>query len=337
MAEPSSRKLKKLLFRLAHIGLGLATHVPKYGQKVVRGTGGTDSARYCYSVWMRHVVKAHEAGVWNAPRCVAELGPGDSLGIGLAALLTGVERYLAFDVVQHASNRRNLEVFDQLVELVRARADIPDEEEFPVVKPYLDEYDFPAEVFTDDQINRSIAPERLVRIRQAIESLGMGENDRDDSPIRYVVPWADVKNLRIDDNAVQKRHIDMIYSQAVLEHVDELDQAYAAMKNWLHKDGFISHQIDFKCHGTALDWDGHWAISDRVWKIMRGRRPYLINRRSCSAHLKYLETNDFHVKIQNPIYTDPTVTRSQLAVGFRGLSDSDLRTSGVYLLAVPSE
>ena len=337
MIESVPRKLKKFLFRVVHIGLGLASHIPKFGQKVLRGTGGTVSARYCYSVWMRHVVKAHEANVWHAPRCVAELGPGDSLGIGLTALLTGVEQYLAFDVVRHASNRRNLAVFDELVELVRSRSDIPNEEEFPLVKPYLDEYDFPAEIFTEDQINRSVAPERLVRIRRAIENLGASENDRDDSPIRYVVPWTDVENLGINDEAVQKRQIDMIYSQAVLEHVDALDEAYAAMKNWLRRDGLISHQIDFKCHRTALDWDGHWAVSDLVWKIMRGRRPYLINRRPCSAHLQYLETNGFQVKIRNPIHTDPTLTRSQLAEGFRGLSDSDLSTSGVYLLAVPRE
>ena len=50
-----------------------------------QNTGGTDSVRYCYSVWLRHLVLAYENGYKKIPERVAELGPGDSLGIGLSA------------------------------------------------------------------------------------------------------------------------------------------------------------------------------------------------------------------------------------------------------------
>ncbi len=331
MTDFAPRTLQKFVFRLAHIGLGLATHLPYIGKKFTRGTGGTDSARYCYSVWLRHVVKAREAGVWNAPRRIAELGPGDSLGIGLTALLTGAEQYFAFDVVEHASNQQNLTIFDELVGLVRSRADIPGEDEFPLVKPYLDDYRFPNDVLSEEDIVNCLNPERVARIRTALENLGQVDNG--DSVIRYVVPW--MSTGQAEHASLHEQDVDMICSQAVLEHVDNLAEAYSAMRTWLHKDGFISHQIDFKCHGTALDWDGHWAVPAPIWKVMRGARPYLINRQPCSEHLRLLESNQFGVKIRNPIHTDSTLSRTQLAADFRTLSDSDLNTSGLYVLAVP--
>src|SRR5689334_3926898 len=53
------------------------------------GTGGSSSARYCYSVWLRHLSMAARLGLNTDPKDVAELGPGHSIGVGLAALLSG--------------------------------------------------------------------------------------------------------------------------------------------------------------------------------------------------------------------------------------------------------
>ena len=50
-----------------------------------------------------------------------------SLGIGLAALLSGVERYIALDVIQYASDAQNLRIFEGLIALFKDRAPIPDE------------------------------------------------------------------------------------------------------------------------------------------------------------------------------------------------------------------
>ena len=122
------------------IALNLATLVPgvasippvrAYLAKRRTGTRGTDSARYCYTVWMRHLVMASRSGLLTTPRIIAELGPGDSLGTGIAGLLCGASRYYAFDVVEHASTQRNVAILRALVPLFRDRAAIPDAAEFP--------------------------------------------------------------------------------------------------------------------------------------------------------------------------------------------------------------
>ena len=121
--------------RIRALAKGLATRVPGLRAFACRHSGGTESARYCYSVWLRHLVMAGNAGVSTRPERVAELGPGDSFGIGLAGMLSGTDHYLAFDAKPHARVERNLAVFAELVELFSRRAPIPGETEFPEVFP----------------------------------------------------------------------------------------------------------------------------------------------------------------------------------------------------------
>jgi hypothetical protein len=78
---------------------------------------------------------AHKAGLAGVPDSVAELGPGHSLGIGLAALTCGVNKYYAVDLVALADKSLNATVFDDLVRLFQAREEIPGPAEYPKVKP----------------------------------------------------------------------------------------------------------------------------------------------------------------------------------------------------------
>jgi hypothetical protein len=86
--------------------IGAATYVPGLRRLTGRTTGGTVSARYCYSVWLRHLCMLHRHGLPTQFETVVELGPGDSLGVGLAALLTGAERYIALDALRYDDIRR---------------------------------------------------------------------------------------------------------------------------------------------------------------------------------------------------------------------------------------
>ncbi len=302
---------------------GLATYVPGYDY--LGPTGGTNSARYCYSVWLRHLVMAHDGGLLQAPpAAVAELGPGDSIGIGLAALLSGAKKYQALDVVKYANGERNLAILHELIRLFENREPIPDQDEFPEVKPYLATYAFPRHILTEAILERALAAPRLARIRQSV-----CEPSAADGMIFYAAPWN-------DPHIIEERAIDMLYSQAVLEHVSDLPGTYAAMQRWLKPTGFVSHQIDFKSHGKAATWDGHWKYSDGVWRVIVGRRPYLLNRAPYSTHVDLLQENGFKIVKQVLVHAPPGIRREELAPRFRELSDDDLHICGAYVLAANS-
>lgn len=298
---------------------GLLTSIPGVARLFRGGAGQTLSARYCYSVWMRHLVLAFDQGLDQHPRVVAELGPGNSLGVGLAALLSGAERYLAFDVVADASPRQNLRVLDELIALFRARASIPADDEFADIHPKLSSYAFPA-FLSDVVMNAALADDRLAQIRRSIETPG------GDAMIDYRAPW-------FDDRKIEENAIDMVLSQAVLEHADGLGDAYRAMSRWLRPAGLMSHQIDFRCHGTAREWNGHWTFSDFTWRLIKGRRPYMLNREPYSTHLSLLSANGFAVTGHQLCRSTSALDRGRLAPRFQSLTDDDLITSSAFIQA----
>ena len=113
-------------------------------------------------MWLRHLVlAARTANLTSMPRVVAELGPGDSIGIGLAALLSGAEKYYALDLVRYSNLERNLEIFDALLSMFHSQMPIPDESEFPFIYPKLACYGFPEELLPKRRLLESLAAERI--------------------------------------------------------------------------------------------------------------------------------------------------------------------------------
>jgi len=308
--------------RIRPILRGIKSYLP-FSSATPSGTGGTISARYCYGVWLRHQVTLFENGLDSHPQVVAELGPGDSLGIGLAALLSGVQRYIALDVVAHAAPDRNLTVFDELTALFRDRAAIPDDVEFPQVHPRLKSYDFPAHMLDDERLQRALAPDRIQKIRRDLASL---YHPGDATSVNYICPWSDA-------DAVQAGSVDIVFSQAVLEHVDDIRFTYNACYRWLKPGGAMSHQIDFKSHGITDEWNGQWGYPDWLWTITRGRKPYFINREPLSSHLSAIQEAGFELIGVLPVRKAGGIGRSELAGRFRTLSDDDLSTASAHVLA----
>ena len=305
--------------------VGLATYVPGV-VRIGATTGGTSSARYCYSVWLRHLVTAYRRSfISSVPRRVAEIGPGDSLGIGLAALLSGVERYYAFDVVEYADQESNLHILDALIDLFQRRASIPDDSEFPLVTPRLESYDFPTDILDEQHLAEALSARRLTQIRHDL--MNRSEAGR----ITYVVPWTDIE---VANAVCREVAVDMIYSQAVLEHVDDLSSTYDALYTWLNDGGIMSHSIDFTSHQTHRDWFGHWTYSERTWKIIRGKRSYLLNRQALSQHLETMREAGFDIPFVAAERPHVPAPRGRLSLPFRGLSDDDLATASAFVIAV---
>ena len=314
---------------IKHAIKGILTFIPGLARLTCRKTGGTNSARYCYSVWLRHLIMINQSGLDTNFQTIAELGPGDSIGVGLAALLTGANKYYALDIQKYAHRQTDLRILNELLSLFAATAAIPGKDEFPQITPEISSLRFPHDILTEKRLARSLATERVEQIRQALLKLDENGTSGKSSEIEiyYLAPWR--ISAEIEDNSV-----DLIISQAALEHIEDLADAYLAMSKWLRTGGIMSHQIDFSAHGLADEWNGHWAYSDLLWKVIRGKRPWSINRQPYSIHRKLIEQSGFDIIRELKGYDKSGIEKHQLAPQFADISDEDLITRTAYILAV---
>ena len=300
----------------------LASFVLPRGIMKRPGSGGTFSSDYCYSVWHRHLKFLLDNGLFgniDEISRVAEIGPGDSLGIGLASLYCGADEYYAFDVIEHANLSKNLQVSDELHKLFSSNADIPNTGNQINTYPKLKDYEFPEYL---SSFEAEYFENRRGEIAKALEKRGNTE-----VVIDYVVPWYEAGKKSISE-------VDLIFSQAVMEHVEDIEFAYKEMFRWLRVGGVISHQIDFKTHEMTKEWNGHWYIGNPVWRFLAHGRKYPMNRLPLSSHVKKIQEAGFVIKFVLPV-TRPSVFLSrEPSVKNVSFTADDMVTSGALIQAV---
>ena len=307
--------------KIVPIMFGLIKSATFFNSLSIKKTGGTIRADYCYSVWLRHLY------YWNTfrnemPKTVAELGPGDSLGTSLAALLSGADRIVVLDIVKYWDADRNLEIFEELVLLFKNKKDVPGNETFPKIRPKISNYSFPSAIISDELLKKSLSVDRLDKIRKELTDIENPNNKY----IKCQIPW----NI---DAKVKESSVDFIFSQAVMEYVEDLDKIYTLMGKWLKSNGLVSHTIDFKSDGITKTWNGHWTFSKFQWRIIKGNKKVIINRKPLSYHLEYLEKNDFEILELQNIVSCNLIKRSELSAEFSLITDVDMQTSGSYIIA----
>lgn len=303
---------------LRQLAYGLISYLPWIPESLYKGTGGTNSAAYCYCIWLRHLALAHSGGMREVPKVVAELGPGDSIGVGLAALLSGVDRYLALDALSHADAAVNVAIFDSLVQMFNERATIPAREVFSEHTLELASYAFPTHILVEERLQVALNPKRIAWLR----SIVCGEAP-DSRVIDYRAPWGDVRDQDIGS-------VDFLLSNAVMEHVSDLPAAYRAMSLWLRPNGWASNHIDFRSHGLFSTWDGHWACPEWLWRLFMGRRSYLLNRAPLTTHRSLASTTGLVEEMI--IRVERESEAKYLAPRFRCMSLEDRKTCGAYVL-----
>lgn len=300
---------------------GLLTRVPGLYRTRAAALGGTVSARYCYSVWLRHLVTLHGVGMRTLPRSVAELGPGLSLGVGLAALLNGSDHYVALDVSRDASPGRHTAVLEELAVLFSKRAPIPDDVEFPDVLPRLGDYRYPEWAAARDDV-----PHRLEATRALLPGIGSGSARSGAMSLAYRVPWMEERPAG--------PAVDLVMAQAVLEHVRDPGGVYRALGDRLRPGGFLSFTIDFRSHGLTRTWNGHWTYSPSAWRIVEGARPWGLNRWPMSGHLVALRDAGFKVLRTDRERGEPGVPRDALDATYHDMEPADFETCSAYIAAV---
>jgi len=305
------------MWKARHIVSGMLTWVDILNAWRQRhsSTGGSDSARYCYSVWFRHLTMLDRSGFKISGAQIGELGPGDSLGIGLAALLSGAARYVGLDIVPYSAKADLGKMFDELLHMYTNGERVPDDKEFPFVRPRVDSYEFPRDAV--DQKNLS------AKAQEIRNQLRGGFNSG--SLLGYKVPWTSLPQI-------DQASLDLIFSQAVLEHIDSLEETYRAMFAWLKPGAYASHVIDFRAHGRSPFWNGHWAYSDWQWRLVRGKREYLLNREPLSTHVAFAKKVGFELLLIERNQAPNGLEVQALASRFRQMNADDACTSGVFLI-----
>jgi len=289
-----------------------------------KGTGGSVTARYCYSVWLRHLSIILKHLPLFQPKHLVELGPGDSIGLGMAALLSGADRYTGLDVLEHATSENNLRILDELVALFRKKESIPAQGEYPDLLPSLDSYSYPAGILKEARLQPQLSNEYVQRLRDAIIA-------KQNNPlIKYQCPWTEV--------SVPDKSADLVITQVALQDMDhfetgtDLQKNLHSMSKWLKTGGVMSHQVDFSCPG-GRPWNHHWSSSTFAWKIVRGKRPYYVNRVPLSGYLNLLQEVGMDVVGVEPVLRGG-LTRSEVTDAFKDLPESDYYTRAALIVAV---
>jgi SAM-dependent methyltransferase len=190
----------------------------------------------------------------------------------------------------------------------------------------------------------SSTPKQLAVLRQIIEDLEEHARERafacfniagdpasgfDVDRLEYVVTRDGLSGL-VD-------RVDMVYSRAVLEHVNDLDATFDDMDQALKPGGVMVHQVDLKSHGlhreNPLDFLT-WPVW--LWKIMYSGKG-VPNRWRIDRYRSAICRLGFDVSILEPTslakIADLTSVRPYLAKPFCELDDQSLAWLGFWLVA----
>ena len=320
MPSVSLDRLKRLLPRGTwNVARGLQTYLPGTNRHW-RRTGGTNRSPYCYEVFLKHLTLCYEAGMRRIPDSIAEIGPGDSIGIGLAALIVGSTRYHALDVVPYSLSGDNERILSELVQYFGERRPNPSWG-WPNYDHMMDDRFFPSRILNHRLLGKSMHPGRLQKIEAALRGA-----PSDPIRVAYHCPWT-------SSDAIEPESVDWLYSQSVMEHVDDVETAYRSMHVWLKRGGFLSHQIDLRSHGLYDQWNGHWGVPRWQWHLVRGRRAYLINRLPCSVHSRLIRKL-FEVRTELLLEDEGGIPDRDFRPPFDTLEPRDRRTAGYFVVAV---
>ena len=311
-------------YKLKAIVKGLITFIPgvyeKHKDSKPKSGHSSSNAKFCYSLWLRILVSLDELNIDNKLSFVAELGPSHSFGVGLCALLCGAEKYIALDIENNYNPCLTQSIFEELIELFNKREPIPDDSIFPQINIRIKNYDFPEYIFTEDLLTQTLNENRLKQILSDIQRADIKHTQY----ISYYSPW----QLQNNKLKIKEQNIDLVFSRAVLEHVDSPEKIYRDLNEITEINTLMIHDIEYHSHGLSKYWNGHMFFDKYIWKLIKGKRHYFINR--CSHTEQEKLTSEYGFKI---IHSERIIKQSVITKKKQGIPVNDLQTYGGVIVS----
>jgi hypothetical protein len=185
---------------------------------------------------------------------------------------------------------------------------------WPNISQYLDDRMFPSHILTEGMLNSALNPPRLAAIRNAILECSNVQQGN-----RYITyqTWA-------DHPKIQERSIGLVFTHGVMNYIPNLEMLFQQFDTWLKPGGWMTHHIPFSSMRVTDSWNGHWAYSEGVWKIIAGKMEYPINREPFSTYMNLFRKHGYEVRYLQTEEREDGIPREKLARRWRGLSDQDL-------------
>ena len=191
---------------------------------------------------------------------------------------------------------------------------------------FWDKYDIE---FHRNVIKR-IKEENFPYAQEAENSIFISENgtvDFDKNKIEIIC--ADAANLPLKDKS-----IDLIFSNAVLEHIHNIHKAVYEMSRITKEGGLGIHQIDLRDHFSKSYPLRLLQYPDWLWNLMSWNRPGYTNRLRLSDFENLFKTCDF--KIKKIVYTreyENQIVPLKMNKKFKKYSYDELKVLSFFLIA----
>jgi hypothetical protein len=118
-----------------------------------------------------------------------------------------------------------------------------------------------------------------------------------------------------------------------MEHVDDVSAVYENAAAWLAPGGFMTHEVDFSSHQLTRHWNGHWAVPPRLWRLIRGARPYLINRLPLQGQLEAMRRQGCHILQESRVERRDGLERHRFVEPYARMSEIDAQTHISFMVA----
>ena len=250
-------------------------------------------------------------------RRILEVGPGDNFGVALKFLIAGATQVVLLDKFY---SERNVDQQTKIYRELRKQLS-PDEERV-----------FDDAIKLDKGID--LNPERL----------------------RYIYGHG----IEEADQILEPRSFDFIVSRAVIHNVYDIDRGFEAMDRLLNPGGYMLHKIDLSDEKMFSSRGMHpltfLTIPERLYYLMASDsgKP---NRKLIGDYREQMQKRGYEAKLlvsavlgEGPLtphkeriepgvdFSEKTLAlinqiRPRLAAPYRGRSDAELATAGIFLIA----